>query len=222
MFNKILATSIATVGLMTVLISAAQARPLPLEEQGPVTLDSSPNATDLEIKQAPVTLDSSFNAMTWKMRVPPVVLGSKTYVLFGADDSTNPYQGDTSINEYRSLLCIKKTNAPIPQGLPQSSITPGGATKNSWSGGTVLVIPNIQGKQLTSEAVADNMCDQVGQIVRGTSGYRMAEFHDGTGPYSGWSFWAEAYGEINGLAPSTRYWVKINDQRANPWDHITR
>jgi len=162
------------------------------------------------------------NAMTWKMKQAPVVLGSKTYVLFGSDngqpDGTNPYNGDTSVNEYRSLLCINKTGAPAPEGLPSSSITPGGANNNSWSGGTVLVIPNIQGKQLTSQAVADNMCDQVGKIVRGTSGYRMAEFHDGTGSNPGWSFWAEAYGDINGLASSTRYWVNINDQPgATPW-----
>lgn len=51
----------------------------------------------------------------------------------------------------------------------------------SWSGGKVLVIPNIKGTQLTSLAVANKMCNQLGKIVRGTSGYRMAEFHDGTG-----------------------------------------
>ena len=189
MFNKILATSVATVGLMmTVSISTAQA---------------------------------NTKAMTWKVLGKPLVLNSKTYVLFGSDNGqpggTNPYEGDTSINEYRSLLCIKKTNAPVPVGLPLSSISPGGATYASWSGGTVLVIPNIQGKQLTSEAVADNICNQVGQIVRGISGYRMAEFHDGTGYYAGWSFWAEAYGYKNGLAECNRYWVKINDQPVNPW-----
>jgi hypothetical protein len=162
------------------------------------------------------------NAMTWKMKQAPVVIGSKTYVLFGSDNGqpggTNPYNGDTSVNEYRSLLCINKTGAPAPEGLPSSSITPGGANNNSWSGGTVLVIPNIQGKQLTSQAVADNMCAQVGKITRGISGYRMAEFHDGNGSNPGWSFWAEAYGDINGLASSTRYWVNINDQPgATPW-----
>ncbi|MEH2058380.1 MAG: hypothetical protein V7K97_19955 [Nostoc sp.] len=193
MFNKNLATTVATVGLMmTVSISAAQANP---------------------------------NAMTWTVLGSPLQLGGKTYVLFGADYSpsgiTNPYVGDTSINEYRSLLCIKKNPLlPAPVGLPPSYLTPGGATAGSWSGGTVLVIPNIQGTQLTSLAVANRICNQVGQIVRGTPGYRMAEFHDGTGIYSGWSFWTEAYDYINGLAqsPPTRYWVYINDQpAANPW-----
>lgn len=165
--------------------------------------------------------EANRKAMTWKSSSTTAVLNGKTYVLFGSDNGqpggTDPYQGDTNINEYRSLLCIEKTGAPAPVGLPPSSITPGGATKGSWSGGTALVIPNIQGKQLTSQAVADKMCNQVGQIVRGTSGYRMAEFHDGTGFNPGWSFWAEAYGEINGFSPSARYWVKINDQPANPW-----
>jgi hypothetical protein len=177
------------------------------------------DGTTGEIK--PVPPSSTRNAMTWKSSPTIAVLNGKTYVLFGSDNGqpggTNPYNGDTSVNEYRSLLCIKKTGAPAPVGLPSGSVTPGGATKGSWSGGTVLIIPNVQGKQLTSQAVADNMCNQVGQIVRGTSGYRMAEFHDGTGTNPGWSFWAEAYGEINGFAPSTRYWVHINDQPSNPW-----
>lgn len=186
MLNKILATSVATVGLMmTVSISAAQANP---------------------------------NALTWKMAGTPLVLGGKTYVLFDNDSVSNPSIGDTSINEYRSLLCIKKTNASAPVGLPPPSITPGGSTRGSWSGGTVLVIPNIQGKQLTSLTVANKICNQVGKIVRGVPGYRMAEFHDGTGFFAGWSFWAEAYDYINGLADSTRYWVYNNDQpAANPW-----
>ncbi|MEH1904666.1 MAG: hypothetical protein V7L04_25485 [Nostoc sp.] len=181
MFNKIFATSIATIGLIiTVLMSAAQANP---------------------------------KALTWKVLGKPLVINSKTYVLFGSDNGqpggTNPYEGDTSVNEYRSLLCFKKTNAPAPVGLPL-----GYSGFFAWSGGTVLVIPNIQGKQLTSQAVADNICNQVGQILRGTSGYRMAEFHDGIG----WGFWAEAYGDINGLARCTRYWVNINDQpAATPW-----
>jgi hypothetical protein len=194
MLKKILAISVATVGLMlTVSIPSAQAKP---------------------------------NAMTWTVLDAPLVLGGKTYVLFGSDAArpggiTNPSQGDTSINEYRSLLCIQKNPLlPAPVGLPPSAVTRGGSTTYSWSGGTVLVIPNVQGTQLTSLVVANNMCNQVGQIVRGTSGYRMAEFHDGTGINPGWSYWAEAYGYINGLAqsPPTRYWVYINDQpAANPW-----
>jgi len=187
MLNKILATSVATVGLMmTVSIPSAQANP---------------------------------NAMTWTVLDAPLVLSNKTYVLFGSDAArggiTNPYQGDTSINEYRSLLCIKNNPLlPAPVGLPPSAVTSGGSTTYSWSGGTVFVIPNVQGTQLTSLAVANNICNKRGLRRFGTNGYRMAEFHDGTGINPGWSYWAELKGSI---AISERYWVYINDQPANPW-----
>ena len=165
-------------------------------------------------------------AMTWKMLRKPLTLGSKSfvYILFGSDTGkpggTNPYSGDTNINEYRSLLCIKKTGIPAPAGLPPSKVSPGGATVGSWSGGSVLVIPNVQGRQLTSQAVADGMCERAGQRTRRTSGYRMAEFHDGNGKNAGWSFWAQAFihDVQQDLNPSTRFWVNINDQpNATPW-----
>ncbi|MEM7553052.1 MAG: VCBS repeat-containing protein, partial [Cyanobacteria bacterium P01_A01_bin.84] len=168
-------------------------------------------------------------AMTWKILRGPLYLNSKSfvYILFGSDTGkpggTNPYTGDTDVNEYRSLLCIKKTGIPKPFGLPPSEISPGGATTRSWSGGSVLIIPNVQGRQLTSQAVADGMCERAGQRMRGTSGYRMAEFHDGNGKNAGWSFWAKAFfRDVEGLSPSTRFWVNINDQpNATPWGSIS-
>ncbi|MEL7245569.1 MAG: VCBS repeat-containing protein [Cyanobacteria bacterium J06573_2] len=164
-------------------------------------------------------------AMTWKMLRRPLYLGSKStaYILFGSDTGkpggTNPYTGDTNINEYRSLLCIKKTGIPRPKGLPPAKVSPGGATTRSWSGGSALIIPNVQGKQLTSQAVADGMCERAGQRMRRTSGYRMAEFHDGNGKNAGWSFWAQAFfRDVQDLNPKTRFWVNINDQpNATPW-----
>ncbi len=154
----------------------------------------------------PRPISGNGKAMTWTIKGSPLTLGSKTYVLFGADygkpGSTNPYTGDTSINAYRSLLCIRKTGAPAPAGLPPSQITPGGATKNSWSGGTVFTIPNVQGRKLTSQAVADRMCNRVGLRTYGKRGFRMAEFHDGNGRNAGWSFWAEVEGNLN----PPRYW----------------
>jgi hypothetical protein len=38
----------------------------------------------------------------------------------------------------------------------------------------------------------------------------MGEFHDGNG---GWTWWGR--GSINS---TTRFWVAINDQPANPWN----
>ncbi len=187
------------------------------------------NVNNNQIKPVNSTAKGNNKAMTWKILNGPLYLNSKTfvYILFGSDTGkpggTNPYTGDTSINEYRSLLCIKKTGIPKPKGLPPSMVSPGGATTRSWSGGSVLIIPNVQGKQLTSQAVADGMCEKAGQRMRGTSGYRMAEFHDGNGKNAGWSFWARAfYRDVQGLSPKTRFWVNINDQpNATPWGSIS-
>jgi hypothetical protein len=178
------------------------------------------------IPQAPTK-----TAMTWVVKkVQPI--GGKTYVLFGSDSSTstptNPYVGDTLNTEKRSLLCLKidQNLYPQPVGLnPPASVTPGGANVNTWSYGKVMVIPNVQGNTLVSKADADNKCNQVGTLVHGISGFRMAEFHDGSGPNTGWGFWAEGYDSVEGLdaEPQTlsfsnaRYWVCINDQNANTW-----
>jgi hypothetical protein len=94
--------------------------------------------------------------------------------------------------------------------------------KNSWSGGSIFVVPNIVGTQLTSKAVADGICNDYGQKNYGVSGFRMAEFHDGDkqAGWAGWSFWGDASKaarrEFEGF--SDRLWVSINDQKANPWD----
>ncbi len=170
-------------------------------------------------------------AMTWRSLSVPVVVNGKTYIYVGTDNVTNPYSGDTAISEVRSLLCIRKsadlTKNPIPKyAVP--SITPGGATRNSWSGGQVFAIPNIVGKSLTSQAVADNLCYKEGLSAYGLAGFRMAEFHDGTVGWAGWDFWAQAASQFNGLSPhpnsstvvpsaNMRYWVRINSTNANPW-----
>jgi hypothetical protein len=158
-------------------------------------------------------------AMTWVIKNQKTI-GNKTYVLFGSDYSTNAYTGDTLNSERRSLLCVDKANLPQPHELPISAVTPGGATIDSWSGARAIVIPNVQGNSLTSLNDANLKCKAVGQIVHGSSNYRMAEFHDGDpNTWAGWSFWAEAYSPLEGLSndASTRFWVHINDQNANPW-----
>jgi hypothetical protein len=159
-------------------------------------------------------------AMTWRI-LDTRTLNGKTYVLFGSDEQTDPYQGDTSVQELRSQLCIRKGSLPQPEGLPATTTTPGGALRGSWSGGEVLIIPNVPGTALRSQAVADRMCQQVGMATGRGMGFRMAEFHDGDqqAGWAGWDFWAEAYGPESGLPDGTaRYWVHINDQpAANPW-----
>jgi hypothetical protein len=164
-------------------------------------------------------------AMTWVMKNTYTSSNGKTYAFFASDNGmpggTNPYSGDTAIKERRSLLCVRPLKSgKAPTDLPiKPVVTNGGADANTWSNKAVMVIPNVLGTSLTSHADADKKCHSVGVLVHNQPGFRMAEFHDGTGNSPGWNFWAEAYPEVSGLAQGTtaRYWVSINDQPANPW-----
>lgn len=158
--------------------------------------------------------------MTWAV-LNTVILNGKTYALFGYDASTNAYYGDTDTNAVLPLLGIKKMGLPTPAGLPGAFITPGEAMRGTWSGGKAIVVPDVQGSSLTSQAIADSRCQVQGLNVLGEDGFRMAEFHDGDGSAGvpGWDFWADASAiETETLQISgQRYWVSINDQPANPW-----
>lgn len=170
------------------------------------TMDDSPSASDA---QPPANAS------------PRARRATKPYILTAADQTSNPYKGDTSITESHGLLCIKKANLAKPEGLPAPETTPGGALKKSWSGGYTFVVPQVQGTELTSKAVADEICDEYGQDSYGVSGFRMAEFHDGDkAGWPGWSFWGDAsYSARQGFEGfDDRLWVSINDQKANPWD----
>jgi hypothetical protein len=181
----------------------------------------------VDAADAPKTQAFTKMALTWQVKKTQVI-GGKTYVLMSHDYGTNghvsdAYKGDTGTNQRRSLLCINKpeTATPAPAGLtPLNVKTPGGAMSNSWSSAKMFAIPNILGSDLTSRAVADSKCNTVGQVIYGTGGYRMAEFHDGqAGTTPGWSYWTEGYSVRQGLdsSPMALYWVAINGQPANPW-----
>jgi hypothetical protein len=161
-------------------------------------------------------------AMTWIINTAVysnLYKSGNIYVQARYDAQTNVYSGDTSIDLALPLLCIYKSkeliNNPIPT-FTQSAPTPGGAEKNSWSGGKVFAIPNVVGRSLLSSTDADHKCNEAGKNRYGLSGSRMAEFHDGSAPNAGWGFWAESI-DPNLLIPGNRYWVRINDQNANPW-----
>jgi hypothetical protein len=181
------------------------------EEPRPLFIHSTP-------VPPPVEMISTRKAMTWSV-LNIVVLNGKTYALFGADATTNPYSGDTDINAFLPLLCIKKMGLPKPTGLDDSTMTNGGAMRGTWSGAKVIVIPNVQGKSLKSQEIADLQCQLQGLKVLGEDGFRMAEFHDGDSlaGWVGWDFWADASAIEMLKISSTRYWVSINDQSANPW-----
>ena len=153
---------------------------------------------------------------------PPIQV-AKDYVLVGADALSNAYNGDTSTAEANSLLCILVQKLPKPYGLPAAVTTPGGALKNSWSGGKLFIVPKVQGTYLTSEAIADQLCANYGVQNFNEDGARMAEHHDGANDegWAGWGFWAEQLkSSVHGTHTyDGRLWVKINGQPANPWDN---
>ncbi len=165
-----------------------------------------------------VTEQATRKAMTWSV-LNITVLNGKTYALFGADAATNPYSGDTDINAVLPLLCIKKMGLPKPAGLDDPTMTNGGAMRGTWSGAKVIIIPDVQGKSLKSQEIADLQCQLQGLKVLGEDGFRMAEFHDGDNLAGmvGWDFWADASAIEMLKISGTRYWVSINDQSANPW-----
>lgn len=190
------------------LVSLVEDEPRPLFRSTPIP----PAVT------GQVGIRSNRKAMTWSV-LNIIILDGKPYALFGADAATNPYHGDTDINTFLPLLGIKKIGLPKPTGLHSSTMTKGGAMRGTWSGGKVIVVPDVQGKSLISEAIADLQCRLQGLKTLGEDGFRMAEFHDGdrgTGSV-GWDFWADASAIEMLKISDQRYWVKINDQPANPW-----
>jgi hypothetical protein len=133
--------------------------------------------------------------MTWAVRD---IKGQ--FVRVGNTASTNPYQGDTPCHKALPILAIKVIGAKRPNII--------GVTYDyyqGWCKGFLKLTPPVKGSHLTS-------LDKVNHIIRKYlgKGWRMAEHHDGGG---GWSYWG--YGKI---PKDTRFWVYINDQRANPWN----
>jgi hypothetical protein len=201
---------------------AQKASELEVNSRKPSSFPSSRENQTPETFSTPIARESPSplpkKAMTWRV-LNTVEINGKKYALFGSDNLTNPYQGDSDINQVHSLLCLSKRNLPVPIGLPNVNITPGGASRGTWSGGETVVVPNIQASKLTSQASADAVCRSEGQRVGGIDDFRMAEFHDGdqSSGIAGWDFWAEVSSWDRLDNPNNRYWVRINDQAANPW-----
>lgn len=138
--------------------------------------------------------------MTWSL-----LESSGGYAHAGSDGQTNPYSGDTTVDQFLPILCLLVDNRPAP-GIPFDFY-------NGWARGGVQVTAPVKGAALTSREEADRLC----ALSFGT-GWRMAEFHDGRygGDFSligGWSFWAAGQ-----LTSGSRFWVAIDDQPANPWN----
>lgn len=176
----------------------------PMTGAGPTQADAAQaDAAQADTAQASRAAPTALRrAMTW------TVVGQQGgHVHVGYDAQTNAYTGDTTIDQYRPLLCL----------LVDGRAAPGGITfdvNNGWARGAVRATTAVRGDVLTSQARGDQVCAQ-----NFGAGWRLAEFHDGRyGPgfalRGGWSFWAAA----GQLIPGARYWVAINDQPANPWN----
>jgi subtilisin family serine protease len=139
--------------------------------------------------------------MTWT-----VLAQQKGYVHVGSDAITNPYTGDTTIDQFLPILCVLIDRQAPPAGIPFGFY-------DGWLQGQVRATPAVPAVVLTSREQADFICaDTFG------AGWRLAEFHDGRygSDFSlsgGWSFWG-----AGSLPAGTRFWVAINDQPANPWN----
>lgn len=156
---------------------------------------------------------TQFKAMTWTtLQLIKSWDNKNSYGLVGSDINTNPYEGDTFINQSLPILCFKKSDLSKPNFVV-SHKTPGGADRSTWSGGYIGLSKPIQGFKIESLAIANAICEETfGE------GYRMAEFHDGESGNAGWDFWGEILPE-NNFTLLDRFWVYINDQSANPWSN---
>lgn len=124
------------------------------------------------------------------------------YVRVGADNSTDPYLGDTAPSAKLPILAIKKTAAAAPAGISFDFY-------NGWSGGEVKLTAPTFGYNITSRAVANRIIE-----AEFGKGWEMAEFHDGNFfGGSAWRFWAKG----SNLPSDTRFWWWIDDQPANLW-----
>ena len=151
----------------------------------------------------------------------------------------DPYMGDTSCKVALPLLCVKVDYSPRPNYAVYAT---GGSTMPSayyqgWLGGHMAVTAPVFGTNLRTATTGDDLCkNEFGE------GWRMAEHHDGkwingmtknvyygdvtnwksTSPWPGaavqsgaWAFYA--YGNLP-RSPTTRFWVKANDQPSGCWN----
>jgi hypothetical protein len=174
--------------------------------------------------------------MTWAKAGHHDKLAIDAITCHGTDRSCDPHIGDTACSTALPVLCLKKDHSPRPNYfiLPSGGDLPD-AFYRGWAGGHIATTTPVAGSSLGSAAQADAFC----QTAFG-AGWRMAEFHDGRyisgmrhdrhygnqrhwhsdSPWNeeatqagGWAFWA--YGNVR---DDTRFWVRINDQKANCWN----
>ncbi len=113
--------------------------------------------------------------MTWSLRKV-----HEQVALVGADESTDAYRGDTSIDEVLPILCLKKRSLPAPPGVDPTDFY------NGWSGGEIRLSKPVSGKLLTSlEATNALIREQFGE------GWEIGEHHSPSGGWHWWGYWGK-------------------------------
>lgn len=165
-------------------------------------------------------------AMTWKNKTDPVFIGNagniggQRIVVVGCS-SCEPYKGDTSIQEKLRILCIVPGNQPEP-AVYATHISANNYFKKfyyNWSGGQIGLTKKVKGEDITSQAMGDKLC------VKGLSdnNARMIEHHDNK--VGGWNLGgfihpnSQAQGQLKNPNNTQKYWARIKNQPANPWNN---
>jgi hypothetical protein len=101
---------VTTLGLFAIaLASPSQAQLSRFTQIAPGAVTEINAGAATQINAGAATPQVVKKAMTWKSRSVAVVSNGKTYIHVGSDNQTDPYSGDTDVNEARSLLCIRKS-----------------------------------------------------------------------------------------------------------------
>jgi hypothetical protein len=134
-------------------------------------------------------------AMTWRqldIKDDLTLVGSDASSSNATDGTTNPYAGDTSIEEQLPMLCLNVDGSPVPAGITTSPY-------QGWVEGKLQLTVPMTGTLLNSQDTADQIC-----ATAFGKGWRMAEFHDGksNGVAGGWSYYGQ--GNLALISPQLR------------------
>lgn len=113
--------------------------------------------------------------MTWRL-----LQVHDQVALLGADEATDAYQGDTTVELELPILCVRKRDLTAPEGVDPKDFYLG------WSGGEVRLTKPVAGQSLTSLEVANS-------IIKGElgEGWEMAEHHSPNGGWHWWAYWGD-------------------------------
>ncbi len=186
-----------------VAVRPAAVRPAAVRPAAASPTASAPGVEPAVLQSPPGPIAENLVAahlgMTWVVRSRLEEEG-RSYVLVGTDNASNAYKGDTPPTTELPLLAIRPTDSAKPTIVDSPH----------WAGGEVRLTEPVAASRLRSLAEANaKIREELG------AEWRMASFHDGIG----WRFWAE--GTLD-TSESSRFWVTIRDQKANPWDRLVQ